>query len=130
MIVAQTQTAGRMTTVLTAGTHTFYADEPLDAGGDDKGPTPHELFDSSLAACKSLTAFWYAKRNGIPLEKVDVQIERDDSKEREGSYVLKVKIEFGGNLTDEQRTKLKNVVARCPLHKLMTQVKIAIETIP
>jgi putative redox protein len=112
------------------GTHELVADLARDEGGQDEGPRPHDLFDASLAACKSLTATWYANRNGIPLTGVDVRVERDDSRERQGEYGLKVKVEFHGPLNEEQRKKLHSVVARCPIHKLMTQVKISIEDLP
>ncbi|HEX5655645.1 MAG TPA: OsmC family protein, partial [Polyangiales bacterium] len=99
-------------------------------GGHDVGPTPHELFDASLAACKTTTAHWYAKRANMPLESVEVKIERDDSQERQGVYKLNVSLTYHGPLTDEQRTKLHSAVTRCPLHKLMTTTEVIIETAP
>jgi putative redox protein len=110
--------------------HTFRADVGTDAGSTDSAPGPHDYFDAALAACKTLTATWYAKKNGIPLERVESHVERDDSKEREGTYVLKVKLAFQGPLTDEQRSKLYGVVSRCPIHKLMTTTEVQIETAP
>ena len=73
---------------------------------------------------------WYAKRNGIPLEGTDVQLERDDSEERKGVYVLKVALTFHGPLDDAQKKRLHDVVARCPIHKLMTSTEVRIETAP
>ena len=40
---------------------------PGDGGGTDAGPTPHDLYDASLAACKALTVLAYARRKGIPV---------------------------------------------------------------
>lgn len=110
--------------------HAFRADAQAGAGGADSAPGPHDYFDAALAACKTLTATWYAKRNGIPLERVESHVERDDSKERQGTYVLKVRLGFHGPLTDEQRDKLYDVVSRCPIHKLMTSSDVVIETAP
>ena len=101
-----------------------------EAGGRDEAPSAHDYFDASLAACKSLTAVWYAKRNGIPLERVESQVERDASEERKGRYVLRVRLKFHGPLTDEQKKRLYDAVSRCPVHKLMTTTEIAIETAP
>jgi len=50
--------------------------------------------------------------------------------DRKGTYVLKVKLAFHGPMTDEQRAKLYDVVARCPIHKLMTTTDVRIETAP
>ena len=112
------------------GGHAIAADLPTDEGGTGTAPGAHEYFDASLAACKSLTAMWYAKRNGFPLDRVDVDIERDDSEERHGKYKLSVKMTYHGALTDDQRTRIHAAVAKCPVSKLMTTAEIVIETAP
>ena len=108
------------------GKHVLHADLPET----DQAPGPHDFFDAALAACKTLTANWYAKKNNMPLERVEAHIERDDSKERDGIYKLTVRLAFHGPLTDEQRTRLYNAVARCPVHKLITTTEVVIETAP
>jgi putative redox protein len=131
IVTSRSEHPGRAAPIrLSMGKHEIVADLAQHEGGQDEGPGAHDLFDASLAACKSLTATWYANRNGIPLTGVDVRVERDSSRERQGEYGLKVKVEFHGPLNEEQRTKLHSVIARCPLHKLMTQVKISIEDLP
>ena len=108
--------------------HSFAVDEPPANGGDDLGPTPHDVYDSALGACKALTMLWYARRRQIPLEDVRVSVERDDSQERSGTYRLKVRLELAGALSDAQRQELLNVAGKCPVHKLMTQVTTEIVT--
>ena len=108
--------------------HSFAVDEPPANGGDDLGPTPHDVYDSALGACKALTLLWYARRKQIPLQDIGVTVERDDSQERSGTYRLKVLLELGGALSDAQRQELLNVAGKCPVHKLMTQVTTEIVT--
>ena len=104
--------------------HVLFAD--TEAGA----PSPHDLFDASLAACKALTAHVYAKQRGFPLERVKVVVVRDDSKEREGHYGLTATVSFeGAALTDEQRTRLHDVLTRCPVHKLMTSTEVTISSV-
>ena len=110
--------------------HELHADASVADGGEDSAPGAHDLFDASLAACKSLTAMWYAKKNGFPLETVDVRIERDNAEERSGRYRLLVQVTFHGPLSDEQRTRLAAAVARCPISKLMTTTEVILETVP
>jgi putative redox protein len=57
-------------------------------------------------------------------------VDRDDSRERQGTYVLKVRVGFHGPMSEEQRAKLYAVVAKCPIHKLMTTTEVEIETAP
>ena len=108
--------------------HAFVVDEPESNGGEDAGPTPHELFDSALGACKALTVLWYAKRKHIPLEDIKVSVERDDSEERSGIYRLLATLALTGPITEEQRRELLNVAAKCPVHRLMTQATIEVRT--
>jgi putative redox protein len=100
--------------------HSFAIDEPVANGGEDEGFTPHDVYDSALGACKAMTVLWYAQRKQIPLEGIDVTVDRDDSEERQGIYRLRVTLSLGGALSDAQRQELLTVAGKCPVHKLMT----------
>jgi putative redox protein len=130
VIDCQTETPNALPQRLTVRTHTFRADLGPASGGEDTAPAPHDFFDASLAACKALTALWYARRNGIPLERVETHVERDDREEKAVRYTLRVRVAFHCQLTVEQRQKLHEIVGRCPVHKLMTTTDVSIETAP
>ena len=108
--------------------HAIALDEPPANGGEDLGVTPHELYDSALGACKAMTVLWYARRKGIPVEDIQVTVERDDSQERQGVYRLRAVLNVSGALSDAQRQELLAVAAKCPLHKLMTQAATEVVT--
>ncbi|MFP2924731.1 OsmC family protein [Pyxidicoccus sp. 3LG] len=129
-VESKTEQSGAFLQVIQVGAHTFHADVTPAQGGQDSAPGPHDYFDASLAACKTLTATWYAKKAGIPLERVEARVERDDSHERQGTYVLKVKLAFHGPLSAEDKRRLHEAVARCPIHKLMTTSTVEIVTEP
>ena len=60
---------------------------------------------------------------------MSVAVERDDSQERQGAngvYKLHVTLTLGGPLPEAQRQELLAVAGKCPVHKLMTQVKTEI----
>jgi putative redox protein len=109
--------------------HAYAVDEPPDNGGEDLGVTPHDLYDSALGACKAMTVLWYAQRKQIPVEDIHVTVDRDDSQERQGLYRLHVTLHLTGPLTDAQREQLLAVAEKCPLHKLMSQVRTEISTV-
>jgi putative redox protein len=109
--------------------HAFAVDEPIENGGEDLGPGPHDIYDSALGACKAMTVLWYANRKKIPLEDIQVSVDRDDSQERQGVYRLRVTLALGGAaLTDAHRQELLAVAGKCPVHKLMTAVTTEVET--
>jgi putative redox protein len=118
----------KMAQTLTVGPLTLVVDSPASDGGDDAGPSPHDLYDSALAACKALTVMWYANRKHIPVQDLAVSVERDNTREREGSYGLTSRMRIGGPLTDAQIAELRSVAEKCPIHRLMTKVETTIRT--
>lgn len=129
MSIRSHRSDGQVACEITAGErHRIIADEPTATGGDDLGPNAHDLFDASLAACTSITLMLYARRKTWPLDDVRVTIERDNSREREGTYHLLRTIELVGALDAEQRTRLMEIADRCPIHRLMTHATIEIDT--
>ena len=55
---------------ISVGAHVFQADEPIENGGNDAGPNPHELLLAALGACASVTVQMYADSKQWPLEEV------------------------------------------------------------
>lgn len=117
-----------MAQTLTIRNHTLVVDGSVPEGGTDSGPTPHDLYDAALGACKALTLLWYARRKGMPVEDVRTVIERDDSQERAGTYRLAARLQVSGDLSDAQIKELETVAHKCPVHKLMTAVTTEITT--
>jgi putative redox protein len=127
---SETENPPAIAQLMRVGNHSMRADVSAAIYGADSAPSPHDYFDASLAACKTLTAHWYAQKNGLALERVEIDVERDDREERKGRYVLKLRMAFHGNLTAEEKERLYAAVARCPVHKLMTSTEVEIETAP
>ena len=115
--------------LLTAGHHSFVADEPAEAGGDDLGPSPYELLLWALGSCTAMTLLMYARNKGWDLAEVSVHLTHDrvhaeDSADAEGGTgkveVIQRDISLRGQLSEEQRRRLLEIAARCPVHKTLT----------
>ena len=70
------------------GDYKLTTDLGVEAGGEGSGPTPHDLYDAALGACQALTVLRYAKHRNIPVEGIEVSLERDASQERAAIYRL------------------------------------------
>lgn len=128
MIKLQKDTVGVYRQRISVDTHELFADVDISIGGEDSAPDPHALLDSSLAACTAITLSMYAKRRGMPLDSINIDIERDSSKEKSGEYNLALNIHFVGNLSEEQKQQLLGIVEKCPIHKLLSHATINITT--
>lgn len=128
MIKLQKDTVGVYRQRISVDTHELFADVDISIGGEDSAPDPHALLDSSLAACTAITLGMYAKRRGMPLDGINIDIERDSSKEKGGEYNLALNIHFVGNLSEEQKQQLLGIVEKCPIHKLLSHATINITT--
>ena len=104
------------------------ADVSAAEGGNGAGPSPHDLYDAALGACKALTVLWYAARKHIPVEDIAVRVDRDASHERSGAYALTATLALGGTLSEAQLQELRAVADKCPIHKLMAKVTTTIRT--
>ena len=108
--------------------HEMVTDVSEAEGGEDAGPSPHDLYDAALGACKALTVMWYARKKGIPVDDIQARVERDDAGERQGVYRLHTVLKVHGELSDAQLQELETVAGKCPVHKLMATVTTEITT--
>ena len=99
--------------------NTLISDEPLDTGGKDLGFSPKELLASALATCTAATLRMYADHKKWDLQevKLEIELEQNDTKTKTS---INRKLEFIGNLTEEQRTRLLAIANACPVHKILT----------
>ena len=120
---------GSFKTQVTTADHTWTIDEPLAAGGTNAGPTPYDLLAAALGGCTAMTLHFYAKREGLPLEGVELTVSHDRKHAQDcadcvtrGGYIhhFEVKLDLRGPLTDDQKQKLLGVARRCPVYKTLT----------
>lgn len=113
---------------ITSGSHRFQADEPRSVGGADSAPTPYDYLLAGLGACTSMTVGMYARRKKWPLETITVSLRHSrihaddcaDCETKEG-MLDRIDLEVGltGSLTPEQRAKLHEIAAKCPVHRTL-----------
>jgi putative redox protein len=98
--------------------HQLTADEPVDRGGDDTGPSPQELLAASLASCTAITMEMYANRKGWDVGDVEVECEYTPA-ERGCPTRFNLVMRFPDTLSEEQVERLRVIAAKCPVHRTL-----------
>ncbi|WP_417370157.1 OsmC family protein [Flavobacterium beibuense] len=114
---------------LTAGNHSFIADEPTSVdGGNDEGPDPYDLLLMSLGSCTLMTVKMYARRKKWPIEDMFLELRHnkrhvDDCQSCEDSSakidLIEKELIIKGDLTQEQLDKLLEISKKCPVHRTL-----------
>lgn len=122
-ITARTGANGFRTEILANG-HALVADEPVDVGGTNEGPSPYDLVAAGLASCTSMTLQMYARRKGWALDEVTTRVLHEkvhasDSPENASGRLDRFTREIvaEGDLNKEQRERLVAIAERCPVHR-------------
>ena len=109
------------TTIRSAG-HALIADEPASNNGTDTGMSPHSLLLSSLGRYTAFTLRMYIDRKMWVVDEIAVHLEL--FKTAAGTLINR-KIEFKGELNQEQHARLLQIANACPIHKIITgQVEV------
>ena len=116
--------------------HHLLADEPVEVGGNNLGPTPYDLLMASLGTCTAMTLKMYASRKGWDLEEINVYLDHDkvhkaDSEDfdKQGSKISRFTrtLEIEGEIDESIKVKLLEIANKCPVHRTL-QEEIIIET--
>jgi len=99
------------------GSHVLIVDTSRDIGGEDLGADPHELLDAALAACTALTLTLYARRKGIELTSLEVEV---DHEVHGDVYRMRRDIRIAGEISSEQRTRMLEIANKCPVHRSLS----------
>jgi putative redox protein len=103
---------------LMAGHHPLAADESVTAGGQDRGPTPHELLCAALGACTAITLRMYAQHKEWALHAVHVEV---DLQLRGKDRVITRHLRLLGELDETQRNRLADIAERTPVTLTLKQ---------
>ena len=98
--------------------HELVADEPEKVGGSDAGPSPQELLAASLASCTAITIEMYANRKGWDIGDIAVDVDYEPA-QRGSPTKFTMKVLLPKELPEEQRERLMQIAAKCPVHRTL-----------
>jgi len=127
-VVASLDAEDGFTAQMKVGSHYMIADEPLDVGGSDFGPSPYELVSAGLSACTVMTIQMYVRRKGWDLENVEVHTSyaKEHALDCENCESEDAKIDtfhreviLKGELDEKQKSRIMEIADKCPVHRTL-----------
>jgi uncharacterized OsmC-like protein len=116
---------GSVASVIRAGKHSFFVDEPSALAGDDIAASPVEVALGALISCQIVVYRLYAQALGIQVDDISVKAEADldarrlfgiDETVRAGFTDVRLAITIAGPETDARYQELRDAVdAHCPV---------------
>ncbi len=137
VLVTESGRDSRFAQDVVVGRHHLRADEPVDVGGSDTGPSPYDSLLMALGSCTSMTIRMYADHKGLPLDRVSVRLTHakthvDDLADAEGKTgkvdLIEREIALEGDLDEATRARLLEIADRCPVHRTLHSNSLLVKT--
>jgi len=109
-----------------SGPHHALADEPKLHGGTDRGMSPYGFLAAGLGACTAMTIRMYARRKNWALTHVSVDVSHSKVHAQDADALSPAKLDtfhrvirLEGDLGPDERTKLREIADKCPVHRTL-----------
>ncbi len=117
---------------VTCRDHAIVVDQPLEDGGSDKGMTPVELFNASLACCVADSAATFLRRRIPDLQSLVVRSDWQYSDSPHRVVAMHIHLAVPRGLTDPERKGLQRVLNQCTVSNSlkgvpMIDIRLAVE---
>ena len=109
--------------------HRVVVDQPAEAGGQDRAPTPTELFVASLATCVAFYAGRYLTRHGYSRDGLAVSAGFEMATDRPARVRnIRLSVRVPADVPAERWPALRAVVSHCTVqNSLDTPPSVAID---
>lgn len=109
------------------GSHTIIADGPKEWGGQDRGPSPPQLFMASISSCVGVLVTHFCQEHELDVDGLSIEISYETAEHPTRFSDIRVKVNLPNAHCDDVCTKkaLEHVARHCPLHEtIMTLEKV------
>ncbi len=116
---AEIRYKGRSKFVAHNRSHEVTIDLPADFGGEDKGPTPPEVFIDALGSCMGIYVIRYCNSAGIDTRDLRIKIEWEKELKAQPYYIKKIdiKIDLPNADVGPRKEALLKVAGSCLIHQ-------------
>ena len=113
--------------------HTLTVDQPETDGGQDRAPTPTEMFIGSLASCVGFYALRYLMRHGLPTAGLAVTARYEMGGRPARVTDMRLEVAVPAGVPEERHAALLAVASHCTVHNTLRDppdVQISVTVAP
>jgi len=104
------------------GRHEVVVDQPAQDGGEDRGPTPTDLFVAGLAGCAAFYAGKFLSRRGVAIDAVRAHCEYEITHEAPARVAwISVSLELPPGLSEDVRAAALRAADHCTVHNSLSE---------
>lgn len=120
-VTVKERPGGKYSNDVITSRHHLFADEPVDLGSADMGPTPYEYLCAALGACTTITLRMYIDRKGwnVTHLSVDVSHKKVAIGDQRPKDVFTRSVTIQGDVDEAQRARIIEIAGKCPVHKTL-----------
>ena len=98
--------------------HTIIIDQPKEAGGQDQGPTPPEVFIDALGSCIGMYVLAFCKNTGLGPNGMKIILEWEKSNDKPSRIKsINAKIELPSANVGARKAALLKTAESCLIHE-------------
>jgi uncharacterized OsmC-like protein len=101
--------------------HVVHVDQPVEDHGEDRGPTPVDLFIGGLASCVAHYARRYLRRHELPTQGLLVSAEWETVKGPSRVGWIRLEVTLPDGVPEDRRDALLAVASHCTVHNSIVQ---------
>lgn len=99
------------------GNHSILIDVPPGMKGQDRGPTPPELFVASLGSCIGAFVANYCEPKGVDCQDMTVDVTFDKAEQPTRLVNLQVQVNLPHGNCEGRVKAIQRVAEHCPVHE-------------
>jgi ribosomal protein S12 methylthiotransferase accessory factor len=101
--------------------YTLLTDQPEKSGGDGSGPTPFELFTSSIATCAGFFAVKFCRARKIDTTNMSLKMHYEWDKDLKRYPKMSVELQLPDNFPDKYRSAIIKAMEQCVVKQHIQQ---------
>jgi putative redox protein len=105
------------------GQHSLIIDVPDSMGGSDRGPTPPQIFISSLGSCIAAFVANYCEQAGVDTSDMTVDVSFDKVEDPTRLTNIKIDVNVPHGDCSKRKKAILRVAEHCPVHQTICSLE-------